>query len=258
LSTPHLLILFAAGIGSGLTGSIAGLASLVSYPVMLAVGLTPLSANVTNTVALIATGAGTAGGARRELRGQAGRLLTLVIWMGIGGAIGSVLLLTGSAATFRDIVPWLVAFGAILLLARDALRGWLDRRQGPGPPQLSRLTRWRNLVPVVLTGIYAGYFGAGSGVIMLALVSLQTVEPLAVSNAVKNIATWAANGVAAVIFIVVAPVNWPTAVALGIGALIGSWWGPAVVRVLPERPLRITIALAGLGLAVALYLGWPS
>jgi uncharacterized membrane protein YfcA len=258
VSATHLLILSAAGVGAGLTGSIAGLASLVSYPVLLSIGLTPLAANVTNTLALMGSGAGSAAGARRELRGQGGRLATLVLWMGIGGAIGSVLLLIGSSATFRVVVPWLVAFGALLLLLRDRLRGWLDRRPGSAGPDLGRVTRRRNLVPVVLTGVYAGYFGAGSGVIMLALLSLQTVEPLAVSNAVKNIANWAANAVAAVIFAIVAPVNWPAALALGMGALLGSSCGPAVVRVLPERPLRIAIAIAGLGLAVALFAGWPS
>jgi uncharacterized membrane protein YfcA len=258
LSTTHLLILLGAGVGSGLTGSIAGLASLVSYPVMLAIGLTPLAANVTNTVALMGTGAGSAAGARLELRGQAARLGTLALWMGIGGAIGSVLLLIGSSATFKLVVPWLVAFGAILLLARDSLRGWLDRRPGPTVPDLARMTRWRNLVPTVLTGVYAGYFGAGAGIIMLALLSLQTVEPLAVTNAVKNVATWAANAVAGVIFAVVAPVNWPDAAALGVGALAGGWCGPAVIRVLPERPLRIVIGIGGLGLAVALFVGWPS
>ena len=257
MSAAQLLLLVLAGVGAGLVGSIAGLASLVSYPVMLSLGLTPLAANVTNTLALLAYGPGSAGGARLELRGQARRLATLTAWAGVGGALGSLLLLGGSAA-FKVVVPWLVALGGVLLLARDALRGWLDRRQGPGPAQLSRMTRWRNALPVLLVGIYGGYFGAGAGIIMLALLSLQTIEPLAITNAVKNIATSAANATAAVIFAFVAPVNWPAAVALAIGMLAGSWAGPAVVRILPERPLRIAIALLAFGLAIALFVGWPS
>lgn len=98
--------------------------------------------------------------------------------------------------------------------------------------------------------IYGGYFGAGVGIIMLAVLSLQTAEPLPVTNAVKNIGTMAANALAAV----VSPVNWPAAAALAIGSLIGGWCGPAVVRVLPEKPLRIAIAIAGLGLAVGLLM----
>jgi uncharacterized protein len=102
--------------------------------------------------------------------------------------------------------------------------------------------------------IYGGYFGAGVGIIMLAVLSLQTAEPLPVTNAVKNIGTMAANALATVVFAVVSPVNWPAAAALAIGSLIGGWCGPAVVRVLPEKPLRIAIAIAGLGLAVGLLM----
>jgi uncharacterized protein len=251
-------LLILAGIGSGLTGSIAGLASLVSYPAMLAVGIPPLHANVTNTVALVANGVGSTTASRREVAGQRGRVVELMVWAGIGGAIGSGLLLVASASVFEALVPWLVAFGSLLLLIRDALRGWLARRSGPGPAQLGRLTRLRNLVPMMLIGVYTGYFGAAGGIMMLALISLQTVEPLAVSNAIKNFTGWAANFVAAVIFACIAPVDWPAALAVAIGALGGAYAGQGVVRVLPERPLRIIIALLGFGLAVSLHFGWIS
>ena len=103
--------------------------------------------------------------------------------------------------------------------------------------------------------MYGGYFGAAVGIILLAVLALRTVEPLAVTNAVKNVATSTANGVAAVAYIFLAPVDWPSVVALASGGLVGSWLGPKVVRVLPERPLRYGIALAGLGLALYLLLG---
>jgi uncharacterized membrane protein YfcA len=255
MSGAQLLLLVLAGVGAGLCGSVAGLASLVSYPVLLALGLSPLSANVTNTWGLLTNGVGSAAGSRDELRGQGRRIATLMLWTGLGGAIGAVLLLLGSSHVFSRAVPWLVALGGGLLLVGDPLRGWLERQRRLGAVA-RRSPTWQRVLPVVLVGIYSGYFGAGAGIMMLAVVSMQVLEPLPVSNAIKNVVTNASNGVAAVIFAFLGPVNWPAAAALGLGILIGSASGPAVVRVLPERPLRIAIAVAAFGLAVALFFGW--
>lgn len=238
-------------------GSIAGLASLVSYPAMLALGVGPLAANVINIMALLTNGVGSAAGSRIELRGQGPRLLTLVTFTGLGGAIGAVLLLVGSFSVFADVVPWLVAFGGVLLLSRDGLRAWLKLRRDPTSAARTRPTRpWFKLVPIVLVGIYSGYFGAGAGIIMFAVLSIQLVEPLPVTNAVKNVGQAASNGVAAVVYAFVAPVDWPAAAALAIGILCGSWWGPAIVRVLPEREFRIAVALRTFVLAAALLADW--
>jgi len=259
VSTAQALFLVLAGVGAGLTGSIAGMASLVSYPALLLSGLPPLTANVTNTVSLLANAVGAAVGSRQELRGQWPRLKTLMLQCGLGGAIGAALLLTTDESTFEAVVPWLVAFGALLLLLRDRLRSWVDRRRlrlGTGTGHsVDATTSWRGHLLIVAVGVYGGYFGAAVGIILLAVLALRTVEPLAVTNAVKNVATSTANGVAAVAYIFLAPVDWPSVAALAAGGLVGSWLGPQVVRVLPERPLRYGIALAGLGLALYLLLG---
>jgi uncharacterized protein len=258
LSVAHFSLLVAAGVGAGLTGSIAGLASLVSYPTMLALGFSPLTANVTNTLGLLTNGLGSAAGSREELRGTGPRLLRLAIACGTGGAIGAGLLLLGSSDTFQGIAPWLIAFGAALLLARDRLRAWVYRRRTAASVSSPDQTLpWWRLFPIVAVGIYGGYFGAGAGIIMLAVLSLQSIEPLPVTNSVKNVTMTAANGVAAVIYAFVAPVNWPAAIAIAIGVLVGSRCGPALVRIIPERPLRIAIAVAGFALAIALFAGWP-
>ncbi|HWD69306.1 MAG TPA: sulfite exporter TauE/SafE family protein [Solirubrobacteraceae bacterium] len=257
MSLVHFLLLIAAGFGAGLTGSVAGLASLVSYPALLALGLSPLAANVTNTIGLLSNGPGSAAGARAELRGHGRRIAMLSVWSGVGGALGAGLLLWGSSATFKQVVPWLIALGSLLLLVRDPLRGWLDARQMVESPAAARRSpSWGRRLPVLMVGIYGGYFGAGAGVIMLAVLSLETLEPLPVTNAVKNLTMTAANCVAAVIFAFDSPVHWPAAAAIAIGVLGGSWCGPAVVRIVPDKPLRVAIALAGLGLAVALFIGW--
>jgi uncharacterized membrane protein YfcA len=237
----NAILLALGGVGAGLTGSMAGLASLASYPALLAVGIPPIAANVTNTVALLSNTVGTAAGARQELRGHRQRILRLSAVASIGGLAGAVLLL----AAFERIVPVLIALGAALLLLRDPLRRWAGHRS-MAPPLLG--------AAVFLIGIYGGYFGAAAGVLMLAVLSVAATEPLPVTNAVKSIALGASNLAAAVIYAVVAPVDWPAAAFLAAGCLLGSWIGPGLVRRTPERPLRFAIAAAALGLAA--YLWW--
>ncbi len=242
-----VLLLVLAGVGAGLTGSVAGLASLVSYPALLLAGLSPLAANVTNTTAMFATTVGAAAGSQPELRGQGRRLLVLAGQAVLGGALGAALLLTTPAGAFEAVVPWLVAFGAVALLLRDRLADWSQRLRVGRPGSAEGL--WG--AGVVLVAVYGGYFGAGAGILMLSLLSLRAAEPLRVTNAVKNVATGLANLVATAAYLVLAPVHLGAAAALGAGALVGSWLGPKLVRVLPETPLRLAIGVAGLGLA-----GW--
>ncbi|MFF5290424.1 sulfite exporter TauE/SafE family protein [Paractinoplanes globisporus] len=243
----NAVLLTLGGVGAGLTGSMAGLASLVSYPALLAVGIPPIAANVTNTVALISTTAGTAAGARQELKGHRRRLIHLSAVAAAGGLAGAIVLLATPSKAFELIVPALIALGGVLLLLRDPIRNWAGHRT-LSPPVLNGT--------VFLIGAYGGYFGAAAGVLMLAVLSVAATEAHAVTNAVKSIALGAANLTAAIIYALVAPVDWPAAALLGLGCLLGSWLGPALVRRTPERPLRAAIALAALGLAA--YLWWKA
>ncbi|BEL08518.1 sulfite exporter TauE/SafE family protein [Actinoplanes sichuanensis] len=242
----HAVLLLAGGVGSGLTGSMAGLASLISYPTLLAVGLPPIAANVTNSVGLLASGAGSAAGSRPELRGQGRRILRQSVFALLGGTTGAILLMNTTSAVFERIVPVLIGVAAVVLLMRDRLRGWYTRPKGRfAQPPLG--------LAIFLIGIYGGYFGAAAGVLMLAVMSMSMVEPLAVTNAVKSVVLGASNAAAAILYAFIAPVHWTAAALLGFGCLIGSWIGPALVRRTPERPLRIVIALAALGLAAYLW-----
>jgi uncharacterized membrane protein YfcA len=236
----QIALLVVGGVGSGLTGSMAGLASLISYPTLLGAGLSPVAANVTNTVALFSNTAGAALGSHPELRGQTRRVLRLSAISVTGGVAGAVLLLTTPPSAFQRIVPWLIALAGVALLFRDALR--------------TRSPRVPVIPAVFLIGVYAGYFGAAAGVLMLAVLSLSVSEPLAVTNAVKNLVCGVANLAAAIIYALVAPVHWPAALLLGVGCLLGAWIGPAVVRRMPERPLRVAIGVGALGLAAYLWL----
>ncbi|MER5184287.1 sulfite exporter TauE/SafE family protein [Streptomyces sp. NPDC002896] len=251
MAADSVLLLAAAGVASGLAGSIAGLASLFSYPALLAAGLPPVAANVTNTVALFSNTVGTAAGSREELRGQRRRLVRLALLAAAGGSVGAALLLGTPSSAFERVVPWLIALGSVLILVREPLRRFAASRLQTSDGGLR--AKLPLTCAVLLVGLYGGYFGAAAGVLMLAVLSLSANEPLRVTNAVKNIATGAANITAAIAYAFLAPVHWGAAAALSLGCLVGSRVGPVVVRRLPERPLRIAIALAGLGLAVSLW-----
>ena len=246
------LWLVAAGVGGGLIGSMAGLASLVSYPALLAAGLSPLSANVTNTVALFGVTGGTVLGSQRELHGQRSRILPLCTLSVCGGAAGAALLLLTPAGAFEAVVPWLVGLGAVLLSVQDRIPRSSSHRRPGASQSTSPGVRLLWALAIGLVGLYAGYFGAGAGIIALAVLGFQRDEGLAVTNAVKNVVTGTANAVAAICYAFFAPVDWSAAACLGVGAVLGGLLGPRVVRVAPERPLRWIVAVAGLALAVHL------
>ncbi len=237
-------LLVLAGVGGGLTGSVAGLASIVTYPALLALGLTPKVANVTNTVSLVFSTAGSMSGSRPELRGQRARARQLAPAGALGGAAGGALLLLTPAGSFEAVVPWLVAVGSVAMLVRGRLARTRSSTARTDPRVLMALT--------ALVGVYGGYFGAGAGVMLLALFLHGTGESLPRANAMKNLVLGTANGVAALSFAAFGPVRWSAVLPFGIGLFAGGRLGAHVVRHLPAEKLRVVIAIAGLGLAVKL------
>jgi uncharacterized protein len=235
--------LVAAGFGGGLAGSVAGLASLVSYPALLVVGVPAISANVSNTVALVASSVGSVTGSVPELRGQRARARRLAVVAMAGGASGSALLLLTPGSTFERIVPFLIGAGAVAVLIPVRKLEPVDT-----PPTAA------TLAGIFLIGIYGGYFGAGAGVIMLALLMMATGETLARSNAMKNLLLGLANGVAAAAFAVFGPVRWLAVLPLAAGFFLGGRLGPVIVRRVPATPIRVVISAAGIGLAIHLAL----
>lgn len=218
---------------------------MVSYPALLAVGLPPIAANVTNTVALVAVGVGsTAQSGRALLDGDRRQLVGGSIASLIGGVAGAVLLLVTPVGAFEVIVPYLVAIAAIALLVQPMLRRWATSHED---------RPWVFVVGVAIIGIYGGYFGAGAGIMILALLLVVTSEPLWRAALSKSLFLGIANTVAAVGFMIFGPVHWWAALAMAIGCLLGGWCGPPVVKRLPAGPLRIAVGLGGLGLA--LWLG---
>jgi uncharacterized protein len=240
----EFVLLAGAGVLAGTCGTMAGLASLVSFPALLAAGLSPLVANVTNTVSLVLSGVGSAAASQPELRGQSRRVRRLLVLTVAGGLAGSVLLLRTPAAVFEAVVPVLVAAGSLLLLGQRRL----PRRAGGEQRERSA----GSALSTFAVAVYGGYFGAGAGIMMLAVLAVYVPEPLARLNALKNLSLGAANAVAAVGFIAFGPVRWAMVAPLALGFLAGGALGPVLVRRLPAEPLRIAISLAGLALAVKL------
>ena len=264
------LALAAAGVAAGVISTVVGLASVVSYPALLAIGLPPLAANMTNTVALLFTGVGAAAGSRPELAGQAGRIRRLGTIAALGGAAGAALLLITPPQTFVRVAPVLIGAASLALLAPSrqdrAPRGGTDpghdgrgRGTGPGHDERGRGTEhgrherrpWL-LAGVLGVAVYIGYFGAAGGIVMLALLIAMVAEPLARVNAVKNMLGAVANAVAAAAFAVFGHVDWAAVVPLAGGFLVGGWTGPALVRRIPGRVLRAGVAVCGLAVAVKL------
>jgi uncharacterized membrane protein YfcA len=242
VSAVDVLLLACAGVGAGLSGSIAGLASLVSYPALLAVGLGPIAANVTNTTALVFSTLGATLGSRPELEGQAARLRPLAVAGALGGATGATLLLLTPSDTFERIAPWLIGVASLTILVRPRVHPE-HRHPGTGPGLTAG---------VFAIAIYGGYFGAAAGVMLLALMLVATGESLARSNAFKNVVLGVANATAAVAFALLGDVHWDAAAPLALGLFAGGRLGPIVVRRSDATVLRTLIGLAGLALAVKL------
>lgn len=242
VSVGQFAFLGGAGLAAGIVGTAGGITSLISYPALLAVGIPPFGANLTNSVSLIASGLASSLSSGPELRGHAADLRSWAALAVAGGTCGAVLLLVTPPGVFRWIVPFLIAAAAVLLLVQPRLTA----RHGDRPHSRGAVG-----VAVFAVSIYSGYFGAGAGVLITALLMLLIGADIRRANALKNALLTMADTLPGVIFVIVGPVTWWAAVALALGASAGGVIGPMVTRRLPHSLLRNAVAVMGLGLA-----GW--
>jgi uncharacterized membrane protein YfcA len=233
-----------AGVLAGTANTVAGGGSLLSYPALLGAGLSPLAANVTNTVGLVPGLLTGSHGYRAELAGQTRRLVGLVVPMALGGVLGTVLLLATPSGVFTRVVPWLIIPACLALLFQPGLARLLGRHVGERSPILR--------VGLVLGGVYGAYFGAALGVMLLALLALFVADRLQRLNAAKVVCTTAVNAIAALGFAIFGPVSWLDAAALASGTIVGGVAGAALGRRIPPAALRYGVAGVGVGLAVKL------
>ena len=247
------LLLLGAGLVAGIMASTVGVASIVSFPTLVALGLPPVTANISNTLGLVPGGLSGAYGYRRELR-EHPRLGWLILGCCVVGAtIGAALLLGLPPGVFEAIVPWLILFTCLLVGAQPWISRWLARRRGDdgtGPPRhhLSPLTTFFATV----TGVYGGYFGAGAGVMMVAVLGLGTDLEFKVITGLRTLSLMVGNVVAGLIFVVLADPAWDAVLLLAAGSVVGGYVGAHIGRRLPDGIFRALVVVAGVGAAIAM------
>jgi uncharacterized membrane protein YfcA len=243
--TEVVVLLVVAGVLAGMVGTAGGITSLVSYPALLAAGLSPLVANVANLVALVACWPASALVSRPELIGTAPWLRRSLPVAAAGGVAGSVLLLVTPPGIFNRVVPFLVAGGSLALLVQPRLAARREQQHSD-----------RGVLVLALVGalsVYGGYFGAGSGVMVLALVLVLFESRMPQANALKNMLIGAAAVPSAAVFVLAGPVSWLAVAPLGAGLFVGSLLGPGVARRVPAAAVRWGAAALGLTLALDLW-----
>jgi hypothetical protein len=249
-----MLAVFVAGIGAGTINAVVGSGTLITFPTLVAIGVPPVTANVSNTLGLVPGSLSGAIGYRRELTGQRARLLRLGTASVLGGVSGAVLLLVLPADAFGAIVPVLIAIGCLLVVFGPTISRRVAARaesRGIERPEHGASWVW---VLVYLTGVYGGYFGAAQGVLLVAVLGIGLTETMQRNNATKNVLALLVNLVAAIVFIFVADIDWTVVALIAVGSVIGGQIGATVGRRLPSWALRGFIVVVGIAALTQLLL----
>jgi uncharacterized membrane protein YfcA len=249
VSALEVLAVVLAGVAAGTINTVVGSGTLVTFPVLLAVGYSPLVANVSNTIGLVPGSVSGAIGYRRELAGQRGRILRLGAAAVAGGTTGGILLLELPESAFQAIVPVFIAIALGLILLQPRLAPWLEARRAHGAEH-----RKAAALATYVTGIYGGYFGAAQGILLLGFLGLALPEPLQRVNALKNVLAGLVNLVAGLLFVIVAPVAWTPALLIALGSVCGGVLGARYGRRLSPGALRAVIVAVGLAAIAQLVL----
>ena len=234
------LAIIAAGVAAGAINAVVGSGTLVTFPVLIALGYQPLIANVSNNIGLVPGAVAGAWGYRRELRGQRQRMITLGLCSLIGGIVGSTLLLTLPSSAFEAVVPVLIAIALILVVAQPRIDRALAERRRPehehGPAARAAVTA---------SGVYGGYFGAGQGILLIGILGIAIDDHLQRINGLKNVLAGIVNLTAGVIFVFAADVDWAVAGLIAVGSTCGGTVGARYGRRLSPTVLRVMIVVLG-------------
>jgi uncharacterized membrane protein YfcA len=230
------------GIWAGMINTVVGSGTLITFPTLLAFGVPPVAANVSNTIGLVPGSLAGAWGYRRELEGQRGLIVRLTLACLIGGLTGALLLLALPEGAFEAIVPVLIGLGILLVIFGPKISAWVSRHHDEVPAH----GHWWVWPAILGISVYGGYFGAAQGVLLLAVLGIGVADSLQRLNATKNILGALINGVAGVLFAVVADVDWWIVLLIGVGAIIGGLLGARIGRRLPPNVLRGVIVVVGL------------
>jgi uncharacterized protein len=242
------LLVLVAGVWAGAINTVVGSGTLITFPVLLGVGISPVTANVSNTVGLFPGSFVGAYGYRRELEGQGRRSAVLGSASVLGAIIGAVLLLELPAGAFKAIVPVLIVLVLVLVVFGKQVTAWLTAR-GRGATEHVTVALW---VTTLGTGVYGGYFGAAQGVLLMGFLGLFLAESLQRQNALKNVLAGMVNLVAAIVFIATTHIDWAAAGLIAAGSIVGGYLGAHIGRRLSPTVLRATIVVVGLAAIVKL------
>jgi uncharacterized membrane protein YfcA len=243
MTLPHALGIFGAGIVAGTINTVVGSGTLFTFPVLLAFGYAPVTANVSNTVGLVPGSVSGAIGYREELRGQARRAIPLATASLIGGIVGAILLLSLPPSAFKAIVPGFIAIALVLIVLQPRLSRALASRRTRGHERAGPVAT----ASTFASGVYGGYFGAAQGILLLAILGLSLEgEDLQRINALKVVLAGLVYLVAGVVFVFSAHVVWLVSLLLAIGSAIGGVLGARYGRRLPPAALRAVIVAIGI------------
>jgi uncharacterized membrane protein YfcA len=237
----ELVLVAAVGLAAGVINGIAGAGALLTFPVFVALGLSPLQANVSNSIGVVPGNIAASVGFRRELRARAPLLRRVILPATAGSLVGGALLFVLPERIFTFLVPGLLGVGAVLTLFQPLVAKKLKTmsiHNGPLPAS------------IFVAAIYGGYFGVGVGVIFFALLGLFASGTTHELNAVKTVLQALANGVAGLLFCFIAPVNWPVTIVFGLSTMVSGPLGAHLSRKIPPKPLRYVIGTLGLAAAV--------
>jgi uncharacterized protein len=251
VSPLEAVLITLAGVAAGTINTVVGSGTLITFPTLLAFGVPPVTANVSNTVGLVPGSMSGVVGYRRELAGQRARVLRLGSASLLGGVLGALLLLVLPSAAFDAIVPVLILLGVLLVIFGPRIQRVVAARAESrgGIPDHGVWWVWP---AVAAAGVYGGYFGAAQGVLLMAVLGIGVADSMQRHTATKNVLALIVNGVAAVVFIAVADIDWTVAGLIALGSVVGGQIGATVGRRLPPTLLRAVIAVVGLVALVVL------
>ncbi|RPI84091.1 MAG: sulfite exporter TauE/SafE family protein [Chloroflexi bacterium] len=241
-----------AGVAGGLVNALAGGGTLITFPMLTAVGIPAVAANVTNTVALSPGYLGATFAQSKDLKGQKKRLWLLLPAAALGGLTGGILLLNTSEKLFRDLVPFLILLASVLLAVSDPLRAWLLKRNGKDATKGGG-EGWV-VVPIFLAAIYGGYFGAGLSVIVLATLGLVLDDNLTRLNALKQFIAFTTNMAAALLFVFSGQVFWLVAAVMAVGAIFGGVLGGRLASRVKPSVLRRIVVVVGVIVSIIYFI----
>src|SRR5260370_1033279 len=249
----HGGLLFLAAIVAGVLNSVAGGGGFIAFPALLFTGMPPINANATNTAALWPGTVASTGAYRRVLSTQdSHRVLPLVATGLVGGFIGAMILLKTPQSTFMRLVPWLLLSATVLFIFSGRIAQWIRERSAHVRSSSKLHVAGAALVQLFIA-VYIGYFGAGAGILMLALFALMGVESIHTMNGLKTLLASVCNAVALITFIVAHTVVWPQALLMTVGATLGGYSGAFYAQKLPQERVRQFVIVVGLSMSAYFF-----